>query len=443
MATVVELPRVIEARPGRPETDRSDHPMRVATRRIAFEPAFWNGREANEVAAFFDELAPDWTGRFTADEMLPLVDALARGGPLSGRVLEVGAGTGLGAQRLLERFDRVIALDVSTEMLARFVVDGVPLIVGDGGALPVRTSCVDVLVLVNAFLFPAEVDRVLAPGGAVVWVNTLAEFTPIHLPVTDVVSALPGSWDAVVADAGWGNWAVVRRSTVADETIASTGPALTSAPDADIRHRRISYETAGLDVGDIDPNPIVQWHRWFDDAVAAGLTEPNAVVLSTVDASLQPDARFVLVRGVDENGFEFFTNYASSKAGQLAVNDRASMTFGWLPLHRQVRVRGRVAVLPASLSDEYWASRPRESQLASAASPQSRIISGRRELEDDVTELRDKWADRDVVPRPDTWGGYLLVPDELEFWQGRPARLHDRLWYRRAAHGWHIERLAP
>ncbi len=206
--------------------------------------------------------------------------------------------------------------------------------------------------------------------------------------------------------------------------------------------RRSEYETAGLDVGDVDPDPIVQWQRWYDDAVEAGCIEPNAMALATTGADGQPDCRFVLVRGADERGFAFFTNLESVKSSQLRENPRACLTFGWLELHRQVRVRGAVERVPDGEADEYFASRPRGSQLGAWASAQSTVLGGRSELEARVAELDARYGDRDV-PRPPFWGGFRLVPDELELWQGRPSRLHDRLRYRRVGPAWVIERLSP
>ena len=213
--------------------------------------------------------------------------------------------------------------------------------------------------------------------------------------------------------------------------------------DADqIRSRRIQYETEGLDLADIDADPVTQWHRWYDQAVEAGLVEPEAMTVATVDAEGRPDARIVLVRGVDESGLVFFTNYASAKGTQLETTPVASAVFGWLGLYRQVRVRGHVERLDAESSSEYFASRPRGSRIGAWASPQSSVIADRDELDRRVAEVEARFPGDDV-PRPDFWGGWLIRPFEWEFWQGRPSRLHDRLRFSGRPGDWTIERLAP
>ena len=213
--------------------------------------------------------------------------------------------------------------------------------------------------------------------------------------------------------------------------------------DADqIRSRRIQYETEGLDLADIDADPVTQWHRWYDQAVEAGLVEPEAMTVATVDAEGRPDARIVLVRGVDESGLVFFTNYTSAKGTQLETTPVASAVFGWLGLHRQVRVRGHVERLDAESSSEYFASRPRGGRIGAWASPQSSVIADRDELDRRVAEVEARFPGDDV-PRPDFWGGWLIRPFEWEFWQGRPSRLHDRLRFSGRPGDWTIERLAP
>jgi pyridoxamine 5'-phosphate oxidase len=211
-----------------------------------------------------------------------------------------------------------------------------------------------------------------------------------------------------------------------------------------LRDRRIQYETAGLDFDDLDESPIQQWHAWYIEAVEAELAEPNAMAVSTIDADGMPDSRIVLVRGFDDDGLTFFGNYNSAKGQQIDANPVASAVFPWIGLHRQVRVRGSIEMLPRHESDAYFASRPRDSQLGAWASPQSEVIEGRDVLNQRHTEFAEKFGGAEV-PRPPHWGGWLLVPEVFEFWQGRPNRLHDRFRYRRddVTQDWVIERLAP
>lgn len=206
---------------------------------------------------------------------------------------------------------------------------------------------------------------------------------------------------------------------------------------------RREYTRSGLSEEDAHPDPVEQFRLWFDEALSAGLQEPNAMTLATADASGNPSARIVLLKGYDGHGYTFYTSYTGRKASELEENPRASLVFYWGELERQVRVEGEVSRLSAEESDAYFDSRPRGSRLGAHVSEQSRPIESRAALEERLRKLEEEHAG-DEIPRPEGWGGYRLAPRKVEFWQGRESRLHDRLLYTPdGSGGWRITRLQP
>ncbi len=199
----------------------------------------------------------------------------------------------------------------------------------------------------------------------------------------------------------------------------------------------------GLSEATLAGDPMTQFARWMADAEALGLAEPTAMVLATVSAEGRPRARTVLLKAHDQSGFTFYSNRTSRKGQDLAATPRACVVFPWYPMRRQVTAEGGVRILSQADSEPYYRSRPRGSQIGAWASRQSQVIGSRAELEDRVADLERRWAPPATIPMPDFWGGYVLVPETVEFWQAGPFRLHDRLRYRRHDDGWTVERLSP
>lgn len=213
--------------------------------------------------------------------------------------------------------------------------------------------------------------------------------------------------------------------------------------DASVADLRKEYTLQGLSETEVHPDPLEQFKIWFDQALAAQLPEPNAMTVATTRSDGRPSARIVLLKDYDERGFVFYTNYESHKGQQLVENPRAAIVFWWAELERQVRIEGRVEKVSAAESDAYFHSRPKGSQLGAWASNQSQAIDSREVLEQRLQQLKEEYENKEV-PRPPHWGGFRVIPAEIEFWQGRPNRLHDRLLYQRSEDGsWSIQRLSP
>ncbi len=206
---------------------------------------------------------------------------------------------------------------------------------------------------------------------------------------------------------------------------------------------RTDYTLSDLLESQVADNPITQFLQWFDEALGAEVMEPNAMTLSTVSSEGRPSSRIVLLKDVTPAGFSFFTNYHSRKGTELLANPHACLLFFWPELQRQVRVEGRVTVLPDDVSSAYFRTRPRGSRIGAVASPQSEAIESREQLDARIRAVENQYAGQEEIPRPLHWGGYQLEPERVEFWQGRSSRLHDRLCYRRSDAGWDLIRLAP
>ena len=215
--------------------------------------------------------------------------------------------------------------------------------------------------------------------------------------------------------------------------------------DPDLAALRREYAAGGLTEADLAPDPLTMFRRWFDEVSAAGVHEPNAMVVATVSADGAPSSRMVLLKGVRSDGFVFYTNTRSRKGTELAAEARCALLFPWHPLERQVRVDGVAEPLPAEDVAAYFAVRPRGSQLGAWASHQSQVVAGREELAAAYAEVEARFADvpDGEVPVPEEWGGYVVRPQAVEFWQGRPGRMHDRLVYTREGERWRTHRLAP